>query len=273
MNKTLFISDLDGTLLDDSAVLNDTTASIINELIEKGALFTCATGRSFTSAAKIINKLNLNLPVATYNGAFLVSPESGKIIEKHGISKTLIAELAENISNLGIAPLVYSIINGEEKVSWIKGKESSGIQNYVNSRSDSRMHPVESASQLYEGDVFYITIIGGESDLPALAQFVTDNPYVHCNLQQDTYEKHEYWLDIYNKNSSKEHAVYRLKEYCGADTVICFGDNINDIPMFRAADKTIAVSNAHDELKAIAHTVIGSNNDNSVAKWIKANYF
>ena len=274
MDKTLFISDLDGTLLNDSALLSDTTISIINAIIERGALFTFATARSFSSASKITNKLNLRLPVATYNGAFFVSPENGNIIEKFDIGKANIVKLIENVLTLDVFPLVYSIIDGAEKVSWLYGSETPGISNYINSRKgDKRLRPVGSISELYAGDVFYITIIGSETHMPAFQRFISNNPYVSCNLQQDTYQKHEYWLEIYSANASKENAVYWLKRYTKAKQVICFGDNKNDIPMFKVADKAIAVSNAFEELKIIAHTVIGSNNDSSVAKWIQANYF
>ncbi len=44
--KTLYISDLDGTLLDKNAKLSPRSAQIISELIQKGLLFSVATARS-----------------------------------------------------------------------------------------------------------------------------------------------------------------------------------------------------------------------------------
>ena len=49
MEKTLYITDLDGTLLNPESKVSDYSVSIINELIDKGALFSVATCLLYTS--------------------------------------------------------------------------------------------------------------------------------------------------------------------------------------------------------------------------------
>ncbi|MEW2630177.1 HAD family hydrolase [Streptomyces sp. NPDC048389] len=49
-----------------------------------------------------------------------------------------------------------------------------------------------------------------------------------------------------------------------ADT-IAFGDMPNDIPMFGWAAHGVAMANAHDELKAVAHEITTSNDDHGIA--------
>lgn len=73
--KTLYISDLDGTLLNKSAKVSDFTENAVNNLIEKGMQFSYATARSLSSASVITAKLNINMPVIVYNGAFIKNPE------------------------------------------------------------------------------------------------------------------------------------------------------------------------------------------------------
>lgn len=41
--------------------------------------------------------------------------------------------------------------------------------------------------------------------------------------------------------ASKEQGVRYLRENYGFDFVTAFGDNTNDLPMFKAADKRVAV--------------------------------
>ena len=55
----------------------------------------------------------------------------------------------------------------------------------------------------------------------------------------------------------------------GADRVVVFGDNRNDIAMMQAADHSVAVGNAFAEVKATASEVIGPNIEDSVAHWIE----
>ena len=60
----------------------------------------------------------------------------------------------------------------------------------------------------------------------------------------------------------------RLKEEYGFDKLVVFGDSANDITMFKIADEAYAVSNAVDELKALATGIIGSNEEDAVAVYL-----
>jgi Cof subfamily protein (haloacid dehalogenase superfamily) len=50
-----------------------------------------------------------------------------------------------------------------------------------------------------------------------------------------------------------------------ATHTITFGDMPNDIPMFRWAEYGVAMANAHEEVKAVAHEVTTSNEDDGIA--------
>jgi Cof subfamily protein (haloacid dehalogenase superfamily) len=50
-----------------------------------------------------------------------------------------------------------------------------------------------------------------------------------------------------------------------ASDTIAFGDMPNDIPMFGWAGHGVAMANAHDELKAVAHEITASNDDDGIA--------
>ena len=67
----------------------------------------------------------------------------------------------------------------------------------------------------------------------------------------------------------KRQESFILKEICGCDKVISFGDAINDIPMFEISDECYAVENAVEELKAAADGVIQSNENDGVATWLE----
>ena len=272
MPKTLFISDLDGTLLNPLAKLSDFSLNIINDIIHAGALFTYATARSFTSAAPITSALKLDLPIAAYNGSFLVSPNSGEILAGAKFEQEQVAQLLEQIKRTGIMPIVYSIIDGTERVSYISTHMPPSIVDYVKSRKgDKRLRPVSSFAELYAGDIFYFTLIDTHDVLLPLAQATATNTTINHNFQIDTYSC-DYWLEIFPQNASKQRAALWLKQYTGAERIVCFGDNKNDIPMFNVADECYAVENACNELKEIATGIIPANTENGVALWLKENW-
>ena len=73
--------------------------------------------------------------------------------------------------------------------------------------------------------------------------------------------------------ATKANGIQTLKELLFCDRIVAFGDGLNDMDMFKIADECYAVSNAVDELKAIATGIIDSNNNDGVAKWLVDNAF
>ena len=102
--------------------------------------------------------------------------------------------------------------------------------------------------------------------MPLYEIFVNDSRY-RCTLQQELYRP-EHFLEIMPKKASKAEAIKKLKEIWHCDRIVSFGDAVNDIPMFEVSDECYAVANAVPELKAIATDVIGSNDEDGVAKWL-----
>ncbi|ACB76974.1 HAD family hydrolase [Opitutus terrae] len=58
----------------------------------------------------------------------------------------------------------------------------------------------------------------------------------------------------------------------GFEHVVCFGDDHNDVPLFQRAGCAVAMANAVPELKAIAHAVTGSNDEDGVAEFLEQRY-
>ncbi|HMI93867.1 MAG TPA: HAD hydrolase family protein, partial [Polyangiales bacterium] len=88
---------------------------------------------------------------------------------------------------------------------------------------------------------------------------------------ENRYSPGWHWLTVQSALASKEHALRDLAALCGLglDAVTVFGDEVNDIPMFRCAGRGVAVENAIDELKRIAHEVIGPHHEDSVARYLR----
>ena len=270
--KTLYVSDLDGTLLDSTRKLSTYTLETINGLIQNGMYFSYATARSLVSASLVTKGLTVNLPVITFNGTFISNASTGEKLYSINFTKNQINIIIGTLEKYSMFPLVYSFINNEEKVSWIRENENEGIKNYLDSRKgDKRLRPVSSKDELYSGEIFTVIFIGTKEELTdAYSFFVSTNEFT-CYLQQELY-RNEFWCEIMPKNASKGNAVLALKEILNCGRLVTFGDEINDISMFEISDESYAVDNASDDLKKIASGVIKSNDNNGVADWLKKNW-
>lgn len=266
---TLYATDLDGTLLRSDMTISDESTAILNRMTDKGVLFTYATARSFSSASPLLKKLNLSCPAVTFNGVFVIDPATGEhIIENIFTPKSLDIAKEYIVSN-NIAPLVYSYIDGRERVSFLADRIDD-VRGYVDSRKgDKRLRPVKNYAELFEGRMFYITMLNPKEDPIELSEVFSRENGFTSNSMHDTYDPDTIWFEVFSKNASKASAVLQVLEITHADKLVCFGDNINDISMLRAADTGIAVANACEELKAEADIIIGSSNDGAVAEFIR----
>lgn len=272
MEKTLYVTDLDGTLLNQKDRINPKSIAIINELVDKGMMFTYATARSLVSASVVTAGLSTNIPVIAYNGAFIFQPETGEILSREDFSSSERAYAIEVIRANNILPLVYSFVDGVEKVSWLSGRENDGIRRYLSLRKgDRRLRPVKDDEELYQGEIFYFTCIGEKSELQPLYDILSKDERYRCTIQQELYRP-EYFCEIMPVNATKAHAIQKLKKIWDCGRVIPFGDAVNDIPMFEISDECYAVENAVEELKAAATGIIDSNENDGVANWLKEHY-
>lgn len=266
--KTLYLSDLDGTLLTSSRVVSEVSRDIINRLIKEGMLFSYATARSIVSAEKVTRGLKIHIPVILFNGVFLLEQNSQKVICGNYFDDS-IYEVFETLFSYGIYPFVSAHIDGVEKVSFIGEKFTRGMQIFQESRTgDRRMRPVRTTEQLTAGDCFYLTCIDEPEKLEPLYERYQER--YHMVYHRDIYSG-EQWLEFMPQTASKANAAMQLKRLLECDRLVVFGDGKNDMDMFEAADECYAAENAVDELKEMATGIIGSNEEDGVARWLEEN--
>lgn len=264
--KTLYVSDLDGTLLRSNERTSAYTNSVINRLTAQGMIFSYATARSFITAKKVTEGMSAELPLIVYNGAFVIDSFTGeRLLEQYFDDP--VYPLLDDLFARGIYPIVYTVIGGDEKFSFIPKRCTRGMQTFLNSRQgDPRTNAVPSPDGLKAGRIFYITCIDEPEKLePVWRKYRQD---YHCVYSVDMYSG-EQWLEIMPKETTKANAITRLKEMLGAGRLVVFGDGKNDIDMFRLADEAYAVANADDELKQYADSIILPNDEDGVAKWLE----
>ena len=269
---TLYVTDLDGTLLGNDAKIPDEALRLLNEMLDEGLPFTVATARSWTSAKPVLKGLRLRLPMVGYNGAFIVDPVTGRDVQRCVLERAQMERVMEAYLKHGVVPMVFAMVDGVQKVSWVRSLENDGIRRYKASRKgDPRLNPVEKVEELYRGDVFYFSALGTKAELEGAVSDLAALDFAHVTFAGDTYDPEEYWLETAHADATKAQGVDRLRRITGIQRIVCFGDNLNDLPMFAVADESYAVGNAKAEVKRAATGVIGSNEELGVVRYIMQN--
>ena len=271
-SRILYVSDLDGTLMRNDETISAYTERTLNELIEEGLAFTYATARSVESARTITGGLRLKLPVVTRNGTVLADNSTGRHLEKALFTEEEVRLLKELLPELPEYGFVSCFIGDEMIKTYIPGKHTPGMEKYLRKNEhDTRLRPAADPGSMFIGQPGYVTLIDDREKIAPIYERVRNYPGWECLFQKDTYWD-EYWLEICPQNCTKAKAVLKLKETFGFEKLVVFGDSVNDLSMFRSADESYAVANAIDELKEAATAVIGSNEEDAVADFLKAGF-
>ena len=266
--RTLYVSDLDGTLLHSDETISEYSVRTINALVERGMLFSYATARSYSTASKITSGLITRVPLIVYNGAMMVEQQTGRILLSNFFGED-VRELLDDLMAHDIYPIVYAVENGQERFSYLPARCSRPLLDFTATRrGDKRDHPVASAEELLEGEVFYLTCIDRAEKLEPFFERYRDK--YHVVYQRDIYTG-EQWLEFMPRQASKANAARQLCAWLKCDRLVVFGDGKNDVDLFACADECYAVENAVDELRQMATAVIGSNHNDGVARWLLQN--
>ncbi len=271
--KTLYITDLDGTFLNNEGKISERSREIIAQLTQKGLLFTVATARTYATVTEMFEGILLPCPLVLMNGVTIYDPIENKIVKSNPINEALGNRVLSAFRIHGIEPMLY--FQGKEILDIYYQDITNDYQrDYVSQRIKCKTKrfiksdkPVDIAGK----NLVYIVSLDYYDKLKPVYEAVSTISGAHCMFYRDTYS--DCWfLEIISDTVSKATGALEVKEALGIDRIIAFGDNLNDIPLFKIADECYAVGNADEQLKAISTAVIGCNYENSVAEFILSRF-
>lgn len=267
--KRLYITDLDGTLLNSDAEISKKTADILNGLTDKGVNFTFATARSAYSVVHITAPLNINVPCILMNGVSIYDRDRSIFVKNEYIPESASYQALRAFEENGVHCFMYKIC--DDILTCCYSEITTAVmRSFAEVRKNRYNKPFVQYDRLIDhadGDVVYLTTTGEYEMLLPVKQAADSIQGLDSAFYKDTYED-KWYLELFSHRASKSNGVRYLREKYGFDEVVAFGDNLNDLPMFAEADIKVAVGNARDEVKAAADYVIGTNDEDGVAKWL-----
>jgi hypothetical protein len=271
--KTLYVSDLDGTLLQPDAQLSQRTVTLLNESIAAGKLFTVATARTPATVSPIIAPLNMTLPAVVMTGAALWDSRRNVYDRVKHMTPEAAANVVKVCRETKTPIFMYTLVDNLIHIYHIGGM-SPLEQTFLDERSHTPFKTLETdrngvctlPDPLRDVILFY----GMQPDAISHRAYeeMVKLEGVRPQFYHDIYGETIGIIEAFSSEATKAKAVRALADRIGADRIVAFGDNINDLPMMREADLAVAVGNARDEVKEAADIVIGPNTEDSVAKFI-----
>ncbi len=269
MHKTLYVSDLDGTLLDNNSRLSTTTVSLLNRVIAAGALFTVATARTPATAVPLMAEVAMNLPLIVLSGAAMWDNARHGYTFSQTLSPATLSHLTGIFAAHHLSPFVYHRRGDILHVS--HAATLSDMEREFVSQRQGTPFKVFHLGESKGGDLGEALLVFAMNDFerlqPAYDEILATTP-CHTALYRDSVDNSLGLLEVYAPGTTKAAAIARLASELGVERTVVFGDNLNDIPMMQAATVGIAVENAFPPVKQIADLIIGSNDTDAVARHI-----
>ncbi len=273
--KTLYVSDLDGTLLNKNAELSQYTIETINELIKKGLYFTVATARSAGTADSILKELCLTLPVILMNGVLVYDISSKRYLNVEYLPADVTASICQILKDCQLTGFMYQV-KDHTLTTYYERFVNTAQKDFYEERVNKYRKvfiQVDSFSQVNPAHIIYFALLDTRERLEPAYQSLKSHKDIALAFYKDIYTEDLWYLEIFSVHATKYNAVQYLRNQYDFDTIIGFGDNLNDLPLFKACDVTCAVNNAKQELKAAATHIIGNNTEDGVAGWIRRNFY
>ena len=252
--NSLFLTDIDGTLMRRDAPMTDAVVTAAREYTARGGLLAVCTGRSVVAARETALRLGVNVPCILYGGASLYDFQSGKHLYLHAFQGDILKSVAMVLER---HPDISMQVFTREEIYVLRR----------NARLNARGVKEENVGQErtlgeVRGDV--VKLVMCCDDAEKLASCAAYFPEETCEFAFASRN----FVDVVARGCSKLDAMYALANHVGVPFAQFFaaGDAMTDLPVLRAAGVSFAPENAVDAVKAAVSHVVPDVKDGGMAQ-------
>ena len=254
---SLVLADVDGTLVTEQKVLTKRAQAAVQSLRDAGIRFAITSGRPPQGMAMLFDPLQLDTPIAGFNGGLFVKKDLS-ILEQ----KTIPSDIARQAIDL---------IRGHHLDAWIYCGNDWLITKPDASHVAREAWTVKFQPRVVvdlEKDLAHVVKIVGVSDDHDLVQRCEADAQAAFGELATARRSQPYYLDVTNKDANKGAVLDHLSRtlQVPATEIATIGDQPNDVLMFERSGFSIAMGNAPDEVKSQANATTDSYNDEGFAK-------
>lgn len=258
--NVIIMTDIDGTLVTDQKNILDCDIKAIERFRSGGGIFTLATGRGYSMAKPIADRIALDVPAVIFNGSAVYDFSQSKFLWHSSLevsAKEVLKEILAHFPDMGCEVLcaedVYVPSMNEIE------RRHLAIENVT---------PIICEVDDIPGDWLKVLLAYPPSQMQTLIDFVHSrtNYMNDCHWVRSEIHYFEMLPDGVTKGSGFQRLL-EIMDRQGAFTV-GVGDYNNDIELIRDADLGIAVASAQEAAKEVADVIVCDNNSGAIAEVI-----
>jgi Cof subfamily protein (haloacid dehalogenase superfamily) len=253
----LVIADVDGTLVTSEKLLTARARAAVAALRAADIAFAITSGRPPRGMAMLIAPLELETPLAGFNGGIFVKPDM-TIMEQHVLEAGVAKHAVEVILSQGMDVWVYS---GQD---WLI--RDPNAPHVAREQWTVKFAPTVVAD-FGQSLSTAAKIVGVSNDHERVARCEAEARRT-LGAAASAARSQPYYLDVTHPDANKGTVVGTLSRWFAipAAQIATIGDMPNDVLMFRKSGVSIAMGNAGADVQAAADFVTNSYDDEGFAK-------
>lgn len=257
----MFVTDVDGTLLDDRGRVSPANLAALQRLMAAGVHVTLATGRTLAATKELARRIGIRLPIIAYNGSQVVTAD-GTVLFERRLAPRAVDEVVDLAARLGLSGFVY-LRCGLVPVA-------SGMRRYLHLLPEDRVHCLPpfsgtgpGAPWYSEGGAIKVLLLG---DAPEAVEALTARAK-RAGARYGVLRCAPDGVEVLPPGVSKATGLGYLARRLGVrqERVVAVGNAGNDLHMLRAAGAGVAVASAEPEVLAVADYVAPPHGEDGVA--------
>lgn len=270
----LLVLDVDGTVTNRAHEVLPTTREAVARVRAAGIRVMIATGRRYRDALPVAERLGLEMPLVTASGALVKDPAGHVTVARAGFAPGVVEAVVGHVLAAGYEPVLYTDSFAAGFDFHCRGLRVAtddsgvGLQEYLD-RNAAVAAVQPDLHVAPPPGVFAGFAMGPRDAMQALearlAAVLPDSLSLHTLLSP----RYRAWLcEIAPAGVTKWTGVMLVAARHGIrpEEVCAVGDDVNDLPMIRAAGLGVAMGNARPEVQAAADWIVASNDDDGIVE-------
>ncbi|HWQ75972.1 MAG TPA: Cof-type HAD-IIB family hydrolase [Syntrophomonas sp.] len=257
MDIKLVALDLDDTLLDSGLEISPACVESIRRVRQQGVIITLATGRMFRSALPYARQLGIDVPLITYQGAWVKNSSSEEVLYYQPVPPLLARQVMLYFRSQEVH--YHSYFNDELCMEAIS-PEGDDYARLAGVKPQLRPDLVADLDTYDAMKIMAVT--RDESKLLLMEQELRENFGDQLYITRSK----PYYLEVMSRQAGKALALELIARYFGINQseVMAVGDSYNDLEMIKWAGMGVAMGNAVPAVKSAADFITFSNDAEGV---------
>lgn len=258
----LLAFDIDGTLSPAGEPVAPAVLEALRACVTAGIVLVPATGRKFSSIARLCQQIGIRGPVITCNGAIVVDAGSGRVLSSHFLGKNLYRRVLGAIGedprfSLAVFTGTDIVCAGEHFAARTLGAIGEPVSRFVDSLE---VLAQEDVAKVLGATAEEATLLAAQEEYRARFDGA-------CSITATSRQ----FLEFMPPGVSKGAALAEIAAARGIerDQVACIGDSDNDLSMFEVAGLGLAVANATQKVLAAATAIVPPAEEAGVAHAVR----